>query len=187
LNISDFQLIYYNTSGATMKFNSPSFYLTLGCFLWIGCGTEPNIEIETTVSRFYSTYDGDFRTVDRTMISTRLATMIDQAIQKEESEAQKVKESEFPNDKPILIEGDIFTSFYEGSDATVMEEISVSEQVAEVKVLFENSAYNQSWSDRIILVWEDDRWKIENVIYNGSQETADLQSTLKNLIEYEGN
>jgi hypothetical protein len=169
-----------------MKFNSPSFYLTLGCFLLVGCGVEPNVEIETTVSRFYLTYDGDFRKVDRTMISTRLATMIDQAIQKEESEAQKVKESEFPNDKPILIEGDIFTSFFEGSDAIVVEKISVLEQVAEVKVLFENSAYNQSRSDRIILVWENDRWKIENVVYNGSQEAADLQTTLKNLIEYEG-
>lgn len=41
-------------------------------------------------------------------MSTDLADLISKSVSKEELEAEKVKESEFPTDKPLMIEGDIF-------------------------------------------------------------------------------
>jgi len=153
-----------------------------------GCSSNQEVEIKIGVERFYSGYDGNFRTVDTTMISEKLAGLIRNAIEKEIFEAKKMKESEYPNDKPIMIEGDVFTSFYEGQDSASVEEISLKKQIANVKVLFQNSAYNQSWSDRIILVEENKRWRIDNIIYEGQEQgIADLQSNLKRLIDYESN
>ena len=96
-----------------------------------------------------------------------------------------MKESDFPTDKPMMIEGDVFTSLYEGQDSVSIEEILMEGQVAHVKVMFQNTAYNHKWSDQIILIKENNTWKIDNVVYEGQQQDIpDLQSNLKNLINY---
>jgi hypothetical protein len=91
----------------------------------------------------------------------------------------------YPTDKPMMIEGDVFTSLYEGQDSVSIEEISLQGQIANVKVMFQNTAYKHSWSDQIILIKENHKWKIDNVVYEGQpQQIPDLQSNLKSLIDY---
>lgn len=168
-----------------MNFKFPYFILVCSIYLLMGCGNNQEAEIKNNVEGFYSGYDGNFRTADTAMISNKLKGLINKAIEKEIYEAKKMKESDFPTDKPMMIEGDVFTSLYEGQDSVSIEEILMEGQVAHVKVMFQNTAYNHSWSDQIILIKENNTWKIDNVVYEGQrQDIPDLQSNLKNLINY---
>jgi hypothetical protein len=165
-------------------------FFNLACclFLFLGCGSKQEVEIKQIVEGFYSGYDGNFRTADTAMISNKLADLIRQAVEKEIDEAEKMKESETPTDKPMMIEGDVFTSLYEGQDSVSIEKISMEGQVAHVKVMFQNTKYNYRWSDQIILIKENSKWKIDNVLYGGqSQDIPNLQSNLKRLIDYQSN
>jgi hypothetical protein len=168
-----------------MNFKFPYFNLACCIFLLMGCGHNQEAEIKNAVLGFFSGYDGNFRKADPTMLSDGLKDLISKAVEKEIYEAKKMKESDFPTDKPMMIEGDVFTSLYEGQDSVSIEEISLQGQVAHVKVMFQNTDYNHSWSDQIILIKENNKWKIDNVIYEGqSQHIPDLQSNLKSLIDY---
>lgn len=164
-----------------------SLCLNLACLLilFASCGSRQEAEIIKTIEGFYSGFDGNFRTADTSMISKELQNLISKAIEKEIYEAKKMKESDYPTDKPMMIEGDVFTSLYEGQDSVSIEEISLEGQVAHVKVMFQNTAYNHKWSDQIILIKENHKWKIDNVVYEEQrQDIPDLQSNLKNLIDY---
>ncbi|MCR9015502.1 nuclear transport factor 2 family protein [Aquiflexum gelatinilyticum] len=168
-----------------MNFKFPYFILVCSIYILMGCGNNQEAEIKNVVEGFYSGYDGNFRTADTVMISKELQNLISKAIEKEIYEAKKMKESDFPTDKPMMIEGDVFTSLYEGHNSASIEEISMEGQVAHVKIIFQNTAYNHIWSDQIILIKENNTWKIDNVVYEGQQQDfPDLQSNLKRLIDY---
>lgn len=168
-----------------MNFKYLFFNLVCSFFLVVGCGNNQEAEIKNVIEGFYSGYDGNFRTADTAMISKKLTDLISQAVEKEIYEAKKMKESDYPTDKPMMIEGDVFTSLYEGQDSVSIEEITVEGQVAYAKVMFQNTTYNHRWSDQIILIKENNKWKIENVAYGRqSQDIPDLQSNLKSLIDY---
>ncbi|MBK6989234.1 MAG: hypothetical protein IPH33_14055 [Bacteroidetes bacterium] len=87
------------------------------CFLLstiLSCSDDSKTEVTSTINTFLKTYKGDFHTADKNLMSTDLADLISKSVSKEELEAEKVKVSEFPTDKPLMIEGDIFSSFFEG-------------------------------------------------------------------------
>ncbi|MCH6198367.1 DUF3828 domain-containing protein [Aquiflexum sp. LQ15W] len=168
-----------------MNFKFPYFNLVCSIYLLMGCSNNQEAEIKSVIEGFYSGYDGDFRTADTVMISNKLKDLVSKAVEKEIFEAKKMKESDYPTDKPMMIEGDVFTSLYEGQDSVSIEKISMEGQVAHVKVMFQNTAYKHSWSDQIILIKENNKWRIDNVIYEGqSKDIPDLQSNLKSLIDY---
>ncbi|MEG0852210.1 MAG: hypothetical protein RSH24_20225, partial [Flavobacterium sp.] len=73
------------------------------------CTTNSSKEISSVVDTFYKNYNTDFRTAERTLLTQDLSNLIDKAIAKEIFEAEKIKKSNFPSDKPLMIEGDIFT------------------------------------------------------------------------------
>ncbi len=89
-----------------------------------------------------------------------------------------MKASEFPDEKPMLIEGDIFTSLYEGQDRARVEQVEFNDGHALARVAFENTAYDIAWTDRVALV-DENGWKIDNVIY-GREGAAqpDLRAVL---------
>ena len=75
-----------------------------------------------------------------------------------------------------MIEGDIFTSLYEGHNAFTIDEITIEKHQAKVLVEFSNYTYKQKWTDEVILVNENG-WKIDNVIFKA------YNPTLKNTKE----
>jgi len=149
-----------------------------------GCVDKNKEEITTTVDSFFKNYKGDFRTANKDLLSKNFIDLINKTIEKEDAEAEKVKSSEFPTDKPLMIEGDIFCSLFEGQDSCKIGEITVSKDTATVSVDFSNSTYAEHWKDKIILIKESG-WKIDNVIYSGHKiEVQSAKEGLNNFLLY---
>lgn len=139
-------------------------------------------ELTKPIDSFFKNYHGDFRTVNHHLISPDLAQLIDKAIAKEKLEVSKVAKSDSPSDKPLLIEGDVFTSLYEGQDGYKIDSIKIDGNKATATVKFTNTKFNENWIDKILLVKEE-RWYIDNVLFKGDRaELPDTKAVLQNFI-----
>ena len=132
---------------------------------------------------FFSSYRGDFRQADRRLLSGALALALQSASEGEKESAVRVKASEFPNDKPLILEGEIFAGLYEGFTGYEVAGESISDGQAVVQVRFRNDNYNVSWMDDVVLV-DEDGWKIDDVRY--TQKLAGLLGLRDVLLEFEG-
>lgn len=153
-----------------------SLISSLLIFLFTNCSTTSHEEIKRSVNTFFKAQQ-DFRTIDKNLMTQELSVLIDKAVAREELEVEKIKKSEFPTDKPLCIEGDVFTSLYEGADSLNIIDIKTEENKATVLVEFTNKQYKHSWKDEVHLV-NDMGWKIDNIVFKGedvnSKSTKDL-------------
>jgi len=134
------------------------------------------------VQAFFSGYRGNFREADPTHLSSGLSSAL-QAVSKGEKEsAERVKASEFPNDKPQILEGEIFSGLYEGFTSFQAGPESVKDGQATVEVRFRNEHYGVDWTDEVVLV-EENGWKIDDVRYTGKK--AGLLSLREVLQDFE--
>jgi hypothetical protein len=131
---------------------------------------------------FFSSYRGDFRQADRRLLSEALASAVQSAVDGEKESVVRVKASEFPNDKPLILEGEIFAGLYEGFTGYEIAGESVADGQAIVQVRFRNEPYDVTWTDEILLV-DEDGWKIDDVRY--AQKKAGLLSLREVLREFE--
>jgi hypothetical protein len=143
----------------------------------MACTPQPAAPAGDALIAFYASRPAH-RAVDHSRLSKDLSGLLSEALEAEDRDRARIKASEHPDDKPMLIEGDIFTSLYEGQDRALIEQIVVDGERAIAKVRFENTAYQIAWSDQVVLVYEGG-WKIDNVIYgrDGAAE-PDLRSAL---------
>ena len=132
---------------------------------------------------FFSSYRGDFRQADRRLLSGALASALQSASEGEKESVVRVKASEFPNDKPLILEGEIFAGLYEGFTSYEIAGENISDGQAVVQVRFRNDNYNVSWMDDVVLV-DEDGWKIDDVRY--TQKLAGLLGLRDVLLEFEG-
>ncbi len=116
------------------------------------------------VETFFGGYQGNFREVEPALLSDSLAAAIDSAVTIERESAAAVLASDFPSDKPHLVEGEIFSGLYEGFTGCQIGEVTVAGDRASVEALFTNSHYQVGWIDRVELV-DQDGWKIDDVRY----------------------
>ncbi len=113
---------------------------------------------------------------DTTLLSKQLSYLVARAKEVEELDLQRVRNSEYPTDKPLLIEGEIFTSVYEGYSSFKLDEMEVENNTAKAVVTFSNEGYNLNWSDTLMLINENG-WKLDDVRYN--KDGGSLKKTLK--------
>lgn len=116
------------------------------------------------VRSFYAAYNGNFRQADSAVLSHALRDAVASAVQIEQNSRAAVKASEFPSDKPLLIEGEIFAGLYEGFTGYDLGKAEITDRRASVEIQFTNSHYATSWTDRVQLV-EENGWKIDDVRY----------------------
>jgi hypothetical protein len=116
------------------------------------------------VHGFYVSYTGDFRGADPAALAAGLRGAIASAVSIEERSRVAVAGSDFPSDKPQLIEGEIFSGLYEGFTGYQVGEGQTNGAAATVDVQFTNSHYSVGWTDRVQLVNENG-WKIDDVRY----------------------
>ncbi len=146
------------------------------------CTDNAKPEIEKTLEAFYETHRTEYRKADQSLLSKSLAELITRAAAREDKEAEKVKNSENPTEKPMMIEGDIFTSVYEGQNAFTVKEITVNGDQATAKVDFKNTSDNIAWQDEVVLINENG-WKIDNVLFkNPDMELKNTKEVLSSLI-----
>ncbi|SQB28810.1 hypothetical protein [Chryseobacterium jejuense] len=79
-----------------------------------------------------------------------------------------MKNSDHPDEKPLIFEGAIFSSLYEGYTGYTIKSIRIHDKTAEALVQFEyNTAFpKESWTDVIQLIDTDKGWKIDNIIFD---------------------
>ncbi|AWG25094.1 DUF3828 domain-containing protein [Flavobacterium kingsejongi] len=162
-------------------------FLCSGLLLLLsGCLNDPEKDIKKVVTTFFKEYKGDFRAADKALISTELAGLIDKAAAKELQEAENMKKSAFPTDKPIMIEGDIFTSLYEGQNAFTIGEITIEGSKATVTVDFKNTLYAINWKDKVALIQDGSGWKIDDVYYKEQESSGSTKKQLQQVILAKG-
>ena len=133
-------------------------------------------EITNTINAVYkkpNVYDQ--LGADTTLLSKQLSHLVARAKEVEELDLQRVRNSEYPTDKPLLIEGEIFTSIYEGYSSLKVDEVEVKNKSARAIVSFTNEGYKLNWCDTLLLINENG-WKLYDVLYN--KDGGSLQKTL---------
>lgn len=120
--------------------------------------------------------------VDQNALSNELSSLLQQTLEAEKNDAEATKNGPFPTDKPLLIEGDIFSSLYEGRTGAKVQSISIDEQKAKAVLVLENKPYNTQWTDTVLLVQENKVWKIDDVIYGQANKQGSTRQVLNKFL-----
>jgi len=134
------------------------------------------------VRSFFSSYKGNFREADPAFLSSGLKAALQATAEGERQSADRVKASDFPNDKPQILEGEIFSGLYEGFTSFEAGPENVKDGQATVEVRFRNEHYGVDWTDEVVLI-EENGWKIDDVRYTGKK--AGLLSLREVLQDFE--
>lgn len=166
----------------TMKNHIPYllFSLIVLC-LFNACSSADEKAINQQLSTFFSKTVMHSE-VDSKALSADLASLLQQAMDAEKNDAEQTKKGPFPTDKPMLIEGDIFSSLYEGRTKVTVQSVRIEKQQAKAVLALENKAYNKQWIDTALLVKENDAWKIDDVVY-GESAQGSTRRVLNSFLE----
>ncbi|WP_347218972.1 hypothetical protein [Chryseobacterium sp.] len=174
-------------------------FLYLGIFLlFMGCKKEERNRIHSTktvitqkINDLYIQYGKSneaiySRPVSDDLFSPELKKILETAINASKADIEKVKNSDHPDEKPLIFEGAIFSSLYEGYTGYKIKSINVHDKTAQALVQFE---YNMAspkvvWTDIIKLIDSDKGWKIDNIIFDSIGNSKDLKTSLNDFIHY---
>lgn len=156
--------------------------ILMSVILLSNCTNNNTTEITNTIQAFYGK-PNEYLTSGINYLSDDLNTLIKQADKKTELSAERIKKSEYPTDKPAMIEGDIFTSLYEGQNKFTILKIDEKADSAFVLITFENTYFDTTkWNDEIVLI-NKNGWKIDNVNYiEAYGDAKNLKNLLRNFI-----
>jgi hypothetical protein len=141
--------------------------LTLAIMLTIGCDSnDKSREISSVIDSFYGKAPTvDYRHVDKKWLSAGLSDLLKKAAAYQTADSARLK-ALGSTDKPLMIEGDIFTSVLEGSTSRVIESITTDDKKSRVIMAFTNDQYSKlTWKDTVLIIKEADGWKIDDVLY----------------------
>jgi len=116
-------------------------------------------------------------------LSQRLNQLLTEADQAEMRYAIATK-----NEVPPLVEGDLFTSLFEGATSSTLRQCMVMEEMARCTVSLTNTLDGQqdtNWTDTLLMVREGRTWKIDDVSYGGTWPFANkgrMTDTLNDAI-----
>ena len=105
-------------------------------------------------------------------MSPRLTGLLEDALR-----GQQKYKTRFPSDKPPMVDGDIFSSLFEGATRGEVEAVTVSADTATVRIkyIYADPATDKtihSWNDRFLLIRSGKNWLIDDVEYQGSWDFA---------------
>lgn len=155
--------------------------LTTLCFLFSACQSTEKKAIEQQLNTFFAKTVMHSE-VDQTALSSELGGLLQQAMEAEKNDAVATKNGPFPTDKPLLIEGDIFSSLYEGRTNATIQTININKQQAKAVLALENKSYNMQWTDTVVLVKEQEAWKIDDVLYGHPNNLSSTRKVLNSFL-----
>ena len=120
----------------------------------------------------------DWQTL-REWVTPTLAALIEGA-QQEQAEFIKAQ----PGEKPPWVEGDLFSSLFEGVQSFTLGEARLQSDFAEVPVacVYAEGGHRTEWTDTLILVKTEQGWRLDDVNYGGNwafANTGSLQAALR--------
>ena len=166
--------------------NTPETITTvlLFCSLVISCNRPTaEDEIRAQIDKLYSGASDVYAPeIDSSLFSKDLVGHLHLVRQTTERDRARILDSEHPTDKPLLLEGAVFSSLYDGYSRFSVREVHIRGTKAEAIVEFQyDSEPVEIWTDRVALVREE-RWLIDNVVFLGEQaQHHDLLEKLRAL------
>ncbi|SMC32948.1 DUF3828 domain-containing protein [Chryseobacterium sp. YR221] len=150
----------------------------------------PNTAIAIKVNELYTKYGKSNEAVYNQPIpddlfSPDLKKTLQNAINASKADIEKVKKSDHPDEKPLIFEGAIFSSLYEGYTAYKIQSMDIHNASAQVLVRFEYNMTSPtvSWTDTIHLVERDGSWKIDNITFDSIGNSKDLKTIMKEFVQ----
>jgi hypothetical protein len=166
-----------------MKLFKRSLFL-IAISLMIGaCSRKPAESPADVVQKIFSA-PNPFRNekLDSALFSKDLYQLITQSKQTEQKSRETIRMSQAPTDKPLLIEGEVFASLYEGYTGFKVLTEEVIKDTALLSIEFTNQSYQQVWTDTVRLIAVGGSWKLDNVIYGKASSQLDLQQLLQAFV-----
>ncbi|RAM62587.1 hypothetical protein RB25_22935 [Herbaspirillum rubrisubalbicans] len=82
-----------------------------------------------------------------------------------------------------LIEGDLFTSLYEGATSFAVQSCDSENDRASCQVAFryQKQGSDESWNDKILLVREERQWRIDDIEFIGNDQSSQREYLSDNL------
>ncbi|MGU3375664.1 hypothetical protein [Chryseobacterium sp. M5A1_1a] len=146
--------------------------------------------IDTKVNELYTKYgksnDAVYnQPIPADLFSQDLKKALENAINASKADIEKVKNSDHPDEKPLLFEGAIFSSLYEGYTSYKIQSVTINGNNADARVQFE---YNMAspkvlWTDTVHLINSDKGWKVDNVTFDSIGNSKDLKASLIEFVQ----
>jgi len=93
----------------------------------------------------------------------------------------------FPTDKPPFIEGDMFTSVFEGANRFAIESTTAKGKNAKVQLHFYHDQGAQKdktgWRDTVLLQLKNQQWHITDIHYGGKFDFGNSGSLRENVLK----
>ncbi|MDM1554820.1 MULTISPECIES: DUF3828 domain-containing protein [Chryseobacterium] len=120
------------------------------------------------------------------LFSPELKKTVETAIKTSKADIEKVKNSDYPDEKPLIFEGAIFSSLYEGYNGYSIKSIHLHDKTAEALVQFEYNMVSPKvlWTDKVQLINSDKGWTIDNIVFDSIGSSKDLKTSLTDFIQY---
>jgi len=173
----------------------PLFLLLSICLIFTGCRkTEIHADqdIIQRINQLYTTYGASGedlydKPINEDLFSPELKKILQDAINVSKADMERIKKSEYPDDKPMLLEGSVFTSQYEGFTSYKIKKIRTedpSDKSVTVDVELENAAFSPKtvWTDQVKLVKTEGNWKVDNINFGDNPDIKDLKTSLRNFV-----
>jgi hypothetical protein len=101
---------------------------------------------------------------------------------------QQAYKARYPSDKPPMIDGDIFSSLFEGASSGEIDTVDATDARATVRVKYsysdpETHTVIETWPDNFLLVREGSGWLIDDIEYLGGWDFAPRGRLSTALIE----
>jgi len=166
-----------------MKLLKLSLFLIAISLMMGACSQKPAESPADVVQKIFSA-PNPFRNekLDSALFSKDLYLLITQSKQTEQKSRETIRMSKAPTDKPLLIEGEVFASLYEGYTGFKVLTAEVIKDTALLSIEFTNQSYQQVWTDKVRLIAVGGSWKLDNVIYSKASSQPDLQQLLRAFV-----
>ncbi|MGK6340937.1 hypothetical protein ACMGDK_01780 [Chryseobacterium sp. DT-3] len=175
-------------------------FLCLGIFLFLAAcknnGSRANPAVEAAViqkiNELYSLYGSSNdalynKPFSDSLFSPELKKTLENAVNVSKADIEKVKHSDHPDEKPLLFEGAVFSSLYEGYNSYKIKSVSInpSGTSADAAVTFEYTMSSPKviWTDKVHLVKSGPEWKIDNVSFDRIGNSKGLKASLKDFAQ----
>ena len=112
-------------------------------------------------------------------LSDTLRALLTAARQRSEADAARD-----PNEKPMFVDGDLFSSLFEGPNVVevVADSARGDQRVATVRMTSNTATPPVVWTDRVVLTKERGRYVIDDVEYAGTWDFANKGTLRASLV-----
>ncbi|PWN61151.1 DUF3828 domain-containing protein [Chryseobacterium viscerum] len=119
------------------------------------------------------------------LFSKDLKETLENAILASKADIEKVKNSDHPDEKPLIFEGAMFSSLYEGFTAYKIKSVEIQAQTADAQVEFEYnmSSPKETWMDTVHLINTEKGWRIDNITFDTIGNSSYLKTRLTEFVQ----